>query len=65
MASDDDCYDYEYDYDEDEEEEEEAMEADEDGLFEDDTPMPDRPADCWVSKPIDQRRPLRPRLLPD
>ena len=46
------------------------MEADEDGLFEDDTPMPDRPADCWVSsKPVDRRRgasrSLRPRLLPD
>ncbi|XP_048569573.1 probable E3 ubiquitin-protein ligase ARI1 [Triticum urartu] len=45
MASDDECYDYEYDYEADEEE---AMEADEDGLFEDDTPMPDRPADCWA-----------------
>ncbi|KAF7047805.1 hypothetical protein CFC21_056673 [Triticum aestivum] len=50
MASDDECYDYEYDYDEDDddEQEEEAMEADEEGLFEDDTPMPDRPADCWA-----------------
>lgn len=58
MASDDDCYDYDYDVDG--EEEEEGMEADWDGvameadedeaeLLEEDTPPPERPADCWVS----------------
>ncbi|XP_044984053.1 probable E3 ubiquitin-protein ligase ARI1 [Hordeum vulgare subsp. vulgare] len=53
MASDDDCYDYEYDYDEVEEEDDDddemmMMEADEDGLVEEDTPAPERPADCWA-----------------
>lgn len=50
MASDDECYDYDYDYDEAEEEEEEGVGiGDDDDLLEEDTPAPDRPADCWVS----------------